>query len=246
MPKPSFPRLPELTEEQMPLTWPPWGDRMMDQRSDDIRALVAKEYSPDPPQERSIKEAQLVGGWPDRCNMSTLVRSMEYSSIESCRILGCLWLLTINQTFKIHQNPANHSFFFPQWNIRHCWVPLCYQFEPSPILVIYILVAVAFIPILLISQLFWCLLPLWVIIYIDIASLEVPKLLLLVAFLALGLVLIFWHSSMPAESLSAAGAVISASTSGAEDALRSAEPQQRNDGVIIYAYQQPGWMSDFR
>lgn len=70
-----------------------------------------------------------------------------------------------------------------------------------------------------------------------------PKLLLLVAFLALGLVLIFWHSSMPAESLSA-GAVISASTSGAEDALRSAEPQQRNDGVIIYAYQQPGWMSD--
>ena len=83
-------------------------------------------------------------------------------------------------------------------------------------------------------------------IYINIASLEVPKLLLLVAFLALGLVLIFWHSSMPAESLSAAGAVISASTSGAEDALRSAEPQQRNDGVIIYAYQQPGWMSDFR
>ena len=61
MPKPSFPRLPELTEEQMPLTWPPWGD-MMDQRSDDIRALVAKEYSPDPPQERSIKEAQLVAG----------------------------------------------------------------------------------------------------------------------------------------------------------------------------------------
>ena len=66
-----------------------------------------------------------------------------------------------------------------------------------------------------------------------VASLEVPK--LLVAFLlALGLVLLFWHSS-PAESLSA-GAVISA--------LRSAEPQQRNDGVIIYAYQQPGWMSD--
>lgn len=61
MPKPSFPR-PELTDEQMPLTWPPWGDRMDQRGSDDSRLLVVKEYSPDPPQERSIKEAQLVGG----------------------------------------------------------------------------------------------------------------------------------------------------------------------------------------
>eukprot|EP00435_Cladocopium_sp_Y103_P033658 s917_g8.t1 len=66
---------------------------------------------------------------------------------------------------------------------------------------------------------------------------KAPKLLLLVSFLALGLVLIFWHSSAD-ESLST-GAVISASRSGA-GALRSAERQQRNDGVIIYAYQQPG------
>ena len=110
MPKPSFPRLPELTEEQMPLTWP-WGDRMMDQRgSDDSRLLVVKEYSPDPPQERSIKEAQLVGGMAGR-NMSTLVRSMEYSSIESCRILGCLWLLTINQTFKNPSKSCKPQFF---------------------------------------------------------------------------------------------------------------------------------------
>ena len=73
-------------------------------------------------------------------------------------------------------------------------------------------------------------------------KLEVPK-LLLVAFLA-GLVLIFWHSwhsSMPAESLSAV-AVMSA-TVVTEGALRSAE--HRNGGVIIYAYQQPGWKSNF-
>ena len=87
---------------------------MMDQcGSDDIRALVMRDYSLEPPQERKIgKEAQLVAGGMAGPDLTCLLwlRSMEYSSI--LRIAE--WLAYNQSDLQGPSNPANHRFIFPQ------------------------------------------------------------------------------------------------------------------------------------